>query len=103
MLETKVQAKNAYAAKVKANAITRVIPDIYDHYQVTVPTDLGRLDYLEREILLNVEKGDWTAARNTAAEVLRVWIGLTPTFVFSVSQHITYIFPSIKKRLTSSS
>jgi bacterioferritin len=46
MLEAQVQAKNAYAAKVQANAITRVIPDIYDHYRVTVPTDLGRLDYL---------------------------------------------------------
>jgi hypothetical protein len=79
MLETQVQAKNAYAAKVQANAITRVIPDVYDHYQVTVPTDLGRLDYLGREILLNVEKGDWTAARNTAAEVLRVWTRLKPT------------------------
>ena len=79
MLETQVQAKNAYAAKVQANAITRVIPDVYDHYRVTVPTDLGRLDYLGREILLNVEKGDWAAGRNTAAEVLRVWTRLKPT------------------------
>lgn len=79
MLEAQVKAKNAYAAKVQANAITKVIPDVYDHYQVTAPTDLGRLDYLGREILLNVEKGDWTAARNTAAEVLRVWTRLKPT------------------------
>jgi bacterioferritin len=78
MLEAQVKARNAYEAKVQANAITKVIPDIYDHYQVTVPTDLGRLDYLGREILLNVEKGDWTAARNTAAEVLRVWTRLKP-------------------------
>lgn len=79
MLEAQVRAKNAHAAKVQANAITRVIPDIYDHYRVTVPTDLGRLDYLGREILLNVEKGDWAAARNTAAEVLRIWTRLKPT------------------------
>ena len=79
MLETQVKAKNAYEAKVQANAITRFIPAIYDHYQVSVPTDLGRLDYLGREILLNVEKGDWTAARNTAAEVQRIWSRLKPT------------------------
>lgn len=78
MLETQVKAQNAYEAKVQANAITRVIPDIFDHYRVAVPTDLGRLDYLGRELLLNVEKGDWTAARNTAAEVQRVWSRLKP-------------------------
>ena len=79
MLEAQVKAKNTFEAKVQANAITRVIPDIFGHYQVAVPTDLGRLDYLGREILLNVEKGDWTAARNNASEVQRVWARLKPT------------------------
>ncbi len=52
MLDTQVQAMNAFVAKVQANAIIKVIPEIFNLYQVAVPTDLGRLDYLGREILL---------------------------------------------------
>ena len=78
MLEAQVEAMNAFEAKVQANAITRVIPDIFDHFRVIIPTDLGRLDFLGRELLLNVENGDWMAARNTVAGILRIWSRLKP-------------------------
>ena len=77
-LEQQVLAKNALETKVQANQITKVIPDIFDSFQVTAPTDLGRLDYLGREVALNAEKGDWTAAGSSMSEIENVWARLKP-------------------------
>ena len=72
-LKKQVQAKNALQTKVEANRITKVIPDIYDYYQVTMPTDLGRLDYLGREVALCAEQGDWAAAGDSMNQIMDVW------------------------------
>jgi hypothetical protein len=78
-LEQQVIAKNTLETKALAIQIIGVIPDILDYYQVTMPTDLVRLDYLGHKIALNAEKGDWTAAANNIGEMKNVWARLKPT------------------------
>jgi uncharacterized protein YpuA (DUF1002 family) len=78
-LGKQVQAKNALQTKIQANQITKVIPDIYDYYQVKTPTDLGRLDYLGREVALNVQQGDWTTANSNMTQIKDVWAKFKPT------------------------
>ena len=72
-LEAQVASKQVYQAKIQANAITKYIPDISDAYDTVLPTDLGRLDYCEREITLNAEKNDWTAASGNLEKCKAVW------------------------------
>lgn len=85
-LEQQVGAKNALEVKVQANQITKVIPDIYDSFQVAMPTDLGRLDYLGREVALNAQKGDWTAAASSMGEIENVWARLKPNLNSTAQQ-----------------
>ena len=77
-LEQKVKSKDAMGTKVQANQITKVIPDVFDYFQVTTPTDLGRLDYLGREVALNAQQGDWTAAGSNMTQIKQVWARLKP-------------------------
>lgn len=71
--EKQVANKNVYNAKVAANQITKYIPDIMDTFQTILPTDLGRIDYLGREIKLNVEKNDWDSAGNNGEKIKLAW------------------------------
>lgn len=75
-LENAVDAKQSYEARVQANQISNYIPDVADYYTVKIPTDIGRLDYLGREILLNAEKADWTSATSNFQTASNLWNGL---------------------------
>jgi cob(I)alamin adenosyltransferase len=75
-LEKQVAIKQTYQSKVQANAITKFIPDIADAYEAPLPTDLGRLDYYGREIILNVENKDWTAASDNIKKSKEIWLNL---------------------------
>ena len=75
-LEKQVATKQTYQSKVQANAITKFIPDIADAYEAPLPTDLGRLDYYGREIVLNVENKNWTAASDNIKKCKTIWLNL---------------------------
>lgn len=98
-LGKQVRAQNALQTKIEANRITKVIPDIYDYYQVTMPTDLGRLDYLGREVALGAEQGDWAAARDSMNQISDVW-GKLKTNLNSVAQQSAADFESTVNALS---
>lgn len=75
-LDTAVGAKKSYDSRVQANKISKYVPDIYDYYMVTIPTDVSRLDSLGREIILNVENSDWTSASGNYKTAASLWSGL---------------------------
>ena len=75
-LENAVNAKKSYDSRYQANAISKYIPDIYDYYTVTIPTDVGRLDYLGREITLNVENSDWLSSSGNYEAANDIWNNL---------------------------
>jgi len=72
-LEKAVESKNAYQAKVHANLITGYIPDILDFYKVEIPTDVPRLEYLGRTIILNIENNDWDSANTNFNKAVKIW------------------------------
>lgn len=72
-LEKEVKSKKNYESKVQANRITKYIPDISDYYIVVLPTDLGRLDYLGREIALNADVEDWASASSNYEKTKNIW------------------------------
>lgn len=75
-LEKEVADKKIYESKVQANQITKYIPDISDYYKVELPTDLGRLDYLCREISLNADVKDWVSAVRNFEKAKGIWNNL---------------------------
>lgn len=87
-LETAVKAKQSFEARVQANQITRHVPDVYDKYSVTIPTDVSRLDYLGREINLNVEKSDWTTASSNYDAASKLWNQFKPSLNTSYQKDI---------------
>lgn len=72
-LETAVSKKKSYDSRVQANQILKYIPDIADSYATTIPTDIGRLDYLGRELVLNAENSDWSSASNNYETTNKLW------------------------------
>lgn len=75
-LEKEVADKKIYESKVQANQITKYVPDISDYYKVELPTDLGRLDYLCREISLNADVKDWVSAVHNFEKSKGIWNNL---------------------------
>lgn len=95
-LEKQVTAKTIYESKVQANAITKFIPDIADSYKVILPTDLGRLDYIGREIILNVEKKDWISAMSNLNKGKEIWLRIKNNLNAVYQNDITKCADSIK-------
>jgi len=72
-LQSAVESKNAYQTKVHANLITGYIPDILDFYKVEIPTDVPRLEYLGRTIILDIENNDWDSANANFQKANKIW------------------------------
>ena len=89
-LQNAVAAKNAFKAKVQANLITGYIPDILDSYKVEIPTDVPRLEYLGRAIILDIENNDWDLANVNFQKAIKIWDVLQTKFSDSFSNIIDY-------------
>lgn len=74
-LEGELTAKNVHDSKVYAFIITEYMPDILDYFNTVIPADLNNLDYLGREIILNVEKNDWNSASINLEAINTIWGG----------------------------
>lgn len=79
-MDTTIRTLEQYAVQNKvfpsisqANQITQYIADILDYYQTIVPTDLKRLAYYARQILVNVELNNWTEARDNYERIKATW------------------------------
>ena len=60
-LSAAAQSQDALAARQAANDVSKVIVDIFDLFEHQVPSDIGRLDWQERQVLIDVDRGDWAA------------------------------------------
>nr|WP_315019607.1 LysM domain-containing protein [uncultured Aminipila sp.] len=87
-LEQNVKQKKAYPAIAQANRITMYIPDMLDYFKIIIPTDVGRLDYLGRQIIINVEGNDWSEASNNYLIAKKIWERLKPQLDTKYSKDI---------------
>jgi hypothetical protein len=63
-------------ARQGANNVSEVIIDVFDLFQVTIPTDVGRLDYLERQVIIDAEQDDWDAVGEDVVRVRETFDGV---------------------------
>ena len=54
-------SEDGIAARQAANDVSKVIVDVFDLFEHTVPTDVGRLDWMERQVIIDADRDDWAA------------------------------------------
>ena len=64
-----------------ANDVGWAVLDLIDLYHPAIPTDIGRLDVLERRFIVDLLSGDFIAAKETMDRLKAVWKGLRPSVV----------------------
>ncbi len=80
-LKTAATDKKADATMQLANDLSADIVDLYDVYHPGVPTDLGRLDVLERQVIIDISGADFARATATLAKINSVWERVKPTML----------------------
>ncbi len=77
-LNQSIMQKNRRQAISQANQITMNIADILDYFSVIVPTDIKRLSYLGRQMIIGTENNDWDEVNDNYLELKRVWERVKP-------------------------
>lgn len=96
LLKTAATAKTAPTTLQSANDLSATVVDLYDTYHPAEPTDLGRLDVLERQVILDVDNKDFAAATNTLAKVTTTWERVKP---FMLAHNAAEIATQFEKSL----
>jgi hypothetical protein len=78
-LERASSASAAADTLQAANHLSAAVVDLFDVYRPAAPADLGRLDVLERQVLLDVAAGDLEAAADSLAKIDAIWSRLKPS------------------------
>jgi len=77
-LEQNLLQRRTFPAISQANGITQLIADALDFFNVIIPTDVMRLAFFARQIILNVEQNDWAEAHQNYRRALAVWQRIRP-------------------------
>lgn len=77
-LQTATAAQDSAAVQQAANDVSFAVVDLFSYYNPAVPSDLGRLDALERQVLLDISAGDLITATDTLAQSSAIWARLRP-------------------------
>jgi hypothetical protein len=80
-LQTSSAAHNPAATLQAANDLSAAVIDLYTVYHPALPTDIGRLDVLERQVGLDAAGGNFTAVADTVAKTAAVWARLKPAIL----------------------
>jgi predicted small secreted protein len=72
-LQTASAAKDTPAARQAANDLGAAVLDLYALYNPPTPTDIGRLDVSERQIIIDVEANNYTAAAASVVKTRSLW------------------------------
>jgi hypothetical protein len=74
-------AKNVEGTMQSANDLSAAVVDLFTAYRPATPSDLGRLDVLERQVVLDAGTKDLDAAANSLAISNAVWARLKDMIV----------------------
>lgn len=77
-LEQNIAQRSTFPAISQANRITQYIADILDYFEVIVPTNVKRLGYFARQMIVNVELNDWAEANQNYLRAKTAWEKLKP-------------------------
>ena len=78
-LQTASQAKDAASTLQTSNDVSAAVFDLFALYDPQIPADIGRLDVLERQVILDVAAQDYEAAMATFNSMSTIWEKVKPT------------------------
>ena len=82
-LQTASQAKDAATTLQASNDVSAAVINLFALYNPKIPADIGRLDVLERQVILDVSAQDYEAAMTTFNTIKTVWEKVKP----AVTEH----------------
>ena len=62
-----------------SNDVSAAVVELFALYGPKVPADIGRLDVLERQVILDVAAKDYAAATKSLATTMSVWREVKPS------------------------
>jgi hypothetical protein len=78
-LETASVSKDAAATMQGSNDVSAAVVELFALYSPKVPADIGRLDVLERQVILDVAAHDYSAATISLSKTMSVWREVKPS------------------------
>jgi len=72
-LKTASASKDASATMQGSNDVSAAVVELFALYNPAIPADIGRLDVLERQVILDVAARDYSAAEKSLAKTKYVW------------------------------
>jgi hypothetical protein len=85
-------AKQTAGAMQAANDLSAAVVDLFTVYHPALPTDVGRLDVLERQVVLDIAAKDLVAAADSLAKANAVWARLKPVILAHNGSDVTTQF-----------
>lgn len=78
-LETASTAKDSASTMQASNNVSGAVVELFALYDPTIPADIGRLDVLERQVILDVAANDYSAAMTSLANTKSDWEKVKPS------------------------
>jgi len=78
-LQTALAAKDAAATMQGSNDVSAAVVEMFALYHPAIPADIGRLDVLERQVILDVTAKDYSTAEADLAKTKSVWEEVKPS------------------------
>jgi hypothetical protein len=78
-LQAASASKDASATMQGSNDVSAAVVELFALYGPRVPADIGRLDVLERQVILDVAAKDYPAATKSLAKTMSVWKAVKPS------------------------
>ena len=78
-LQTASEVKDAAATMQGSNDVSAAVVEMFALYNPNIPADIGRLDVLERQLILDVAAHDYSAAKISLAQTKSTWEKVKPT------------------------
>src|SRR5262245_33499607 len=78
-LQTASAAKDAATTMQGSNDVSAAVVEMFALYNTKVPVDIGRLDVLERQVILDVAAKDYSAAETSLAKTKSAWEEAKPS------------------------
>jgi len=78
-LQTASAAKDSAATMQGSNDVSAAVVEMFALYNPGIPADIGRLDVLERQVILDVAANDYASAQTSLAKTKSVWETVKPS------------------------
>lgn len=72
-LQAASASKDAAATMQASNDVSAAVVELFALYNPKIPVDIGRLDVLERQVILDIAAQDYTAAEASLAKAKSAW------------------------------